>query len=115
MATTAAMEGAVLCAANHAPLTPITFLDRATLVYPDRPTIVASSSGLTRNRCLVGCLCVQVAVFTQNIPVMCVLHFGIPMAGAVNCMLNSRLDASRRSSPPAAPPAPALAQPPPCW
>ncbi|BAF20201.2 Os06g0662900 [Oryza sativa Japonica Group] len=47
-ATTAAMEGAVLCAANHAPLTPITFLDRAALVYPDRPAIVASSSGLTR-------------------------------------------------------------------
>jgi acyl-CoA synthetase (AMP-forming)/AMP-acid ligase II len=52
------MEGALLCAANHAPLTPITFLDRAALVYPDRPAIVASSSGLTRtwretrDRCL---------------------------------------------------------------
>lgn len=56
--TTAAMEGAVLCAANHASLTPITFLDRAALVYPDHPAIVASSSGLTRtwretrDRCL---------------------------------------------------------------
>jgi acyl-CoA synthetase (AMP-forming)/AMP-acid ligase II len=36
------MEGTVLCAANHAPLTPISFLERAALVYPDRPAIVAA-------------------------------------------------------------------------
>uniref|UniRef100_A0A0D3EZW2 AMP-dependent synthetase/ligase domain-containing protein n=1 Tax=Oryza barthii TaxID=65489 RepID=A0A0D3EZW2_9ORYZ len=108
----AAMEGAVLCAANHAPLTPITFLDRAALVYPDRPAIVASSSGLTRtwretrDRCLrlaaaLAALGVHrhhvVAVFAQNIPAMCELHFGIPMAGAVICTLNSRLDAAMAS------------------
>ncbi|XP_052141358.1 butanoate--CoA ligase AAE1-like [Oryza glaberrima] len=111
-ATMAAMEGAVLCAANHAPLTPITFLDRAALVYPDRPAIVASSSGLTRtwretrDRCLrlaaaLAALGVHrhhvVAVFAQNIPAMCELHFGIPMAGAVICTLNSRLDAAMAS------------------
>ncbi|EEE56189.1 hypothetical protein OsJ_05143 [Oryza sativa Japonica Group] len=106
------MEGALLCAANHAPLTPITFLDRAALVYPDRPAIVASSSGLTRtwretrDRCLrltaaLAALGVHrhhvVAVFAQNIPAMCELHFGIPMAGAVICTLNSRLDAAMAS------------------
>jgi len=37
------MEGTVLCAANHVPLTPISFLERAALVYPDRPAIVAAS------------------------------------------------------------------------
>lgn len=36
------MEGTVLCAANHAPLTPISFLERTTLVYPDRPAIIAA-------------------------------------------------------------------------
>ena len=39
----AAMDGTVLCAANHVPLTPISFLERAALVYPDRPAIVAAS------------------------------------------------------------------------
>ncbi|RLN30406.1 putative acyl-activating enzyme 1, peroxisomal [Panicum miliaceum] len=72
------MEGTVLCPANHAPLTPISFLERAALVYPDRPTVV-------------------VAVFAQNIPAFCELHFGIPMAGGVICALNSRLDAGMAS------------------
>ena len=40
---------------------------------------------------------VQVAVFAQNIPAFCELHFGIPMAGAVICALNSRLDAGMAS------------------
>lgn len=40
---------------------------------------------------------VQVAVFAQNIPAFCELHFGIPMAGAVICALNSRLDAGMTS------------------
>ena len=40
---------------------------------------------------------VQVAVFAQNVPAMCELHFGIPMAGAVICALNSRLDATMAS------------------
>jgi len=39
----AAMDGTVLYAANHVPLTPISFLERAALVYPDRPAIVAAS------------------------------------------------------------------------
>ena len=54
------MEGTVLCAANHAPLTPISFLERAALVYPDRPAVVAAGSAAapprtwreTRARCL---------------------------------------------------------------
>ncbi|KAJ1259139.1 hypothetical protein BS78_10G131000 [Paspalum vaginatum] len=107
------MEGTVLCTANHAPLTPISFLERAALVYPDRPAIVASGRGSaprtwreTRTRCLrlaaaltgLGVAHLDVvAVFAQNIPAMCELHFGIPMAGAVICALNSRLDAAMAS------------------
>ncbi|XP_040376728.1 probable acyl-activating enzyme 1, peroxisomal [Oryza brachyantha] len=105
------MDGAVLCAANHAPLTPLSFLDRAALVYPDRPAIVADGVPPrtwreTRARCLrlaaaIAALGVHrhdvVAVFAQNIPAVCELHFGIPMAGAVICTLNSRLDAAMAS------------------
>lgn len=54
------MEGTVLCTANYAPLTPISFLERSALVYPDRPAIVSSgdrggaprSWRETRGRCL---------------------------------------------------------------
>ncbi|CAL5052629.1 unnamed protein product [Urochloa decumbens] len=108
------MDGTVLCAANHVPLTPINFLEHAALVYPDRPAIVASAPGSalprtwreTRVRCvrlaaaLAGLGVARhdvVAVFAQNIPAMCELHFGIPMAGAVICALNSRLDAAMAS------------------
>ncbi|CAN6170135.1 unnamed protein product [Urochloa humidicola] len=109
------MDGTTLCAANHVPLTPISFLEHAALVYPDRPAIVvASAPGSapprtwreTRARCvrlaaaLAGLGVARhdvVAVFSQNIPAMCELHFGIPMAGAVICALNSRLDAAMAS------------------
>ncbi|RLN13161.1 putative acyl-activating enzyme 1, peroxisomal [Panicum miliaceum] len=37
------MDGTVLCAANHVPLTPMSFLERAVLVYPNRLAIVAAS------------------------------------------------------------------------
>ncbi|XP_071678133.1 butanoate--CoA ligase AAE1-like [Lolium perenne] len=107
------MEGAVLCAANHAPLTPISFLERSALVYPDRPAVVSAAGDApprtwreTRDRCLrlaaaLAGLGVQrrdvVAVFAQNIPAMCELHFAVPMTGAVLCALNSRLDAAMAS------------------
>lgn len=42
-----AMEGTVLCTANYAPLTPISFLERAAVVYPDRPAIVSPGLGNT--------------------------------------------------------------------
>ncbi|KAM0923343.1 hypothetical protein ACQ4PT_005640 [Festuca glaucescens] len=107
------MEGAVLCAANHAPLTPISFLERSALVYPDRPAVVSAAGDApprtwreTRARCLrlaaaLAGLGVQrrdvVAVLAQNIPAMCELHFAVPMSGAVLCALNSRLDAAMAS------------------
>lgn len=107
------MEGAVLCAANHAPLTPLSFLERSAQVYPDRPALVAAAGDApprtwreTRDRCLrlaaaLAGLGLQrrhvVAVFAQNIPAMCELHFAVPMAGAVICALNSRLDAAMAS------------------
>ena len=53
------MEGAVLCADNYSPLTPISFLERSALVYPDRPAVVSAAGDApprtwreTRDRCL---------------------------------------------------------------
>ncbi|KAL6848529.1 hypothetical protein ACP4OV_021823 [Aristida adscensionis] len=111
------MEGTVLCAANYAPLTPISFLERAALVYADRPAVVATAGPgrdaaprtwrETRARCLRLAAALAglgvarhdvVAVFAPNIPAFCELHFGIPMAGAVICALNSRLDAAMAST-----------------
>jgi fatty-acyl-CoA synthase len=52
------MERALLYAANHAPLTPISFLERAALVYPDRHAMVSAIGDApprtwreTRDRC----------------------------------------------------------------
>ncbi|KAM0894974.1 hypothetical protein ACQ4PT_024134 [Festuca glaucescens] len=108
------VESALLCAANHALLTPISFLERAALVYPDRHTVVSATGDApprtwreTRDRCfrlaaaLAG-LGVQrrdvVAVFANNIPAMYELHFVVPMAGAIICALKSRLDAAMASN-----------------
>ncbi|KAL6596642.1 hypothetical protein ACP70R_047285 [Stipagrostis hirtigluma subsp. patula] len=55
---------------------------RAASAWPPQSPVSASSATTV------------IAVFAQNIPAMCELHFAIPMAGAVICTLNSRLDAA---------------------
>jgi fatty-acyl-CoA synthase len=94
-------------AANHAPLTPLVFLDWSADVYPDRPSVLHGARrytwSQTRERCrrlasaLVG-RGVQpgdtVAVLAANIPELYEAHFGVPMAGAVLNALNTRLDAA---------------------
>jgi fatty-acyl-CoA synthase len=92
--------------ANHQPLTPLTFLERAASVFPDRTAIV--HGGLRRNyrdfytRCrrLASALAKRgikrgdtVAVMLANTPAMLECHYGVPMAGAVLNTLNTRLDA----------------------
>ena len=94
-------------AANHAPLTPLTFLTRAALAFPDHPAIVHGgirrSWGETYTRCrrLASALrrlgiaagdCV--AVIAPNTPEHYETHFGVPMAGAVLNAINTRLDAA---------------------
>ncbi|EMS60102.1 hypothetical protein TRIUR3_07799 [Triticum urartu] len=54
------------------------------------PTRCGYAVGLDR-------MTLTVAVFAQNVPAMCELHFAVPMAGAVICALNSRLDAAMAS------------------
>ncbi len=93
-------------AANHAPLTPLIFLDRAADLYPLRTAIVHGTLrrtwAQTRERCrrLASALVRRglqrgdvVAVMLPNVPAMVEAHFGVPLAGLVLNALNTRLDA----------------------
>ena len=92
--------------ANHAPITPLLFIERTAEVYPQRTAIIhgtlRQSWGQTYARCrrLASALSQAgigvgdtVAVMLPNTPPMVEAHFGIPMAGAVLNALNTRLDA----------------------
>ena len=93
--------------ANFQPLTPLTFLERAASVYPDRTAII--HGGLRRSyrdfaartRRLASALAKRgigqgdtVAVLLANTPAMLECHYGVPMCGAVLNTLNTRLDAA---------------------
>ncbi len=95
------------CAANHRPLTPLTFLLRAADVFPDRVAVIHGDRRFTwrehalRCRRLAGALIAAgiapgdtVAMLAPNTPAMLEAHFGVPMAGAVLNNLNIRLDAA---------------------
>ena len=92
--------------ANHAPLTPLSFIERAAHVYPQRLAVVHGGQRYTwsetyaRSRRLASALARRgvgvgdtVAVMLPNIPAMVEAHFGVPMCGAVLNTLNTRLDA----------------------
>jgi fatty-acyl-CoA synthase len=91
--------------ANHQPLTPLTFLERAASVFPDQ--IAIAHGALRRNyrdfyaraRRLASALAKRgigrgdtVAVMLANTPAMLECHYGVPMVGAVLNTLNTRLD-----------------------
>ena len=93
-------------AANYAPLTPLSFLERAAYVYPDRVAVIHGAQRGTwrqtyeRSRRLAHALAKRglgvgdtVAAMLPNIPAMYEAHFGVPMSGAVLNTLNTRLDA----------------------
>ena len=91
--------------ANFTPLSPLSFLERAADVYPQRTAIVHGplrrTWGEVYERCRRLASALQragigrgdtVAVMLPNVPPMVEAHFGIPMAGAVLNSLNTRLD-----------------------
>src|ERR1700739_1600821 len=93
--------------ANFQPLTPLTFLERAAAVCPDRVAIVHGSMRwnyrefYARARRLASRLAKRgiargdtVAVMLANTPAMLEAHYGVPMTGAVLNTLNTRLDAA---------------------
>jgi 3-(methylthio)propionyl---CoA ligase len=92
--------------ANHAPLTPLSFLVRAAAIYPDKPAVIHGDRVFTyatlfqRCRRLAGALRQRgigkgdtVSVMAPNVPAMLEAHYGIAMAGGVLNALNYRLDA----------------------
>lgn len=99
-------EGLDRSAANFQPMTPISYLQRAALTYPDHPAVIHGNqrhsyaqlwsdccrlaSALTRRGIGRGD---TVSVLLSNTPPMIHAHFGIPMAnGAVLHSINTRSD-----------------------
>jgi fatty-acyl-CoA synthase len=93
--------------ANYQPLTPLTFLERAAMVFPNKTAVIHGS--LRRNYAALFARCRQLAsvlagaglgrgdtisVMLANTPAMIEAHYGVPMSGAVLHSLNTRLDAT---------------------
>lgn len=92
-------------AANYVPLSPLSFIERTALVYPDRLAVIYGERRQTwrdtyaRCRRLASALAAHgvgigdtVAVILPNVPAMLEVHFAVPMTGAVLNTLNTRLD-----------------------
>ncbi len=93
--------------ANYVPLSPVSFLARAALIYPERIAVIHGARRysyavfLDRSRRLASALSRvgvgkgdTVAIMAPNIPEMLEAHNGVPMLGAVLCPINTRLDAA---------------------
>jgi fatty-acyl-CoA synthase len=99
-------DGLERTAANHQPLTPLSFLERAATVFPRHTAIIHGRQRIdyaafyARSRRLASALAKlgirkgdTVAVMLANTPPMLEAHYGVPMLGAVLNALNTRLDA----------------------
>ncbi|MCR9156796.1 MAG: acyl-CoA synthetase [Rhodobacteraceae bacterium] len=93
--------------ANHQPLTPLTFLERAAMVFPDHTAIIhgdlrrSYADFYARSRQLASALAQRgigrgdtVSAMLPNIPAMLECHYGVPMSGGVLHSINTRLDAA---------------------
>ncbi|XP_057442092.1 probable acyl-activating enzyme 6 [Lotus japonicus] len=92
--------------ANSPPLTPLTFLERAAIVYGDCTSIIYNRTttftwSQTHRRCLQLASSISslgigkrhvVSVLSPNTPAMYELQFAVPMSGATLNNLNLRLD-----------------------
>ncbi|HVU87942.1 MAG TPA: acyl-CoA synthetase [Pirellulales bacterium] len=91
--------------ANYMALSPLTFLARSALVYPDHAAWIHGERRATyaeffaRCRRLASALAARgmglgdtVAVMAPNVPAMLEAHYGVPLAGGVINALNYRLD-----------------------
>ena len=90
--------------ANHTPLTPLGFIERAASVYPARTAVIHGKRRYTwkesyaRCRRLASALAGKgmgvgdtVSVMLANNPAMYECHFGVPMCGAVLHSINRGL------------------------
>ena len=94
-------------AANHQPLTPLLFLERAARVFPQHTAVVHGAIRKTYAELQAHCVKLAhelsrlgigrgdtVSTLLPNIPAMLACHYGVPMTGAVLNTLNTRLDAA---------------------
>jgi fatty-acyl-CoA synthase len=94
-------------AANHQPLTPLSFLERAAKTFPDHPAIIHGDQRTNyrqwwqRALKLASALAKHgigkgdtVTVMLSNTPPMLEAHFAVPMTRGVLHSLNTRLDAA---------------------
>jgi fatty-acyl-CoA synthase len=92
--------------ANYVPLSPLSFIERAALVYPDRIAVIHGEWQISWKECYNRCRRLAsalskrgigvgdtVALMAPNVPAMYEAHFAVPMIGAVLNTLNTRLDA----------------------
>ena len=93
--------------ANHVPLTPVSFLERASEVWADKVAVRHGRLAYTyrefgeRARRLASALAKRgvrrgdtVAVMAPNVPALLELHYAVPALGAILNALNVRLDAA---------------------
>jgi fatty-acyl-CoA synthase len=91
--------------ANFVPLTPLSHLNRAARIFPNREALVYGTTRWTyseyHGRCsrLASALTARgvmpgdvVATVIPNLPAQCEAHFGVPACGAVLNTINTRLD-----------------------
>ena len=94
-------------AANFQPQTPLSFLDWAANVYPEKTAVIHGDGKFTYRQFAERCrrlasalnkrgigLGDTVSVMAPNSPPMLEAHYGVPMSGAVLNALNFRLDAA---------------------
>lgn len=92
--------------ANYTPLTPVSFMHRAALTYPDHTAVIYGDTqrswSQTYKRCRQMASALNnrglqrgdvVGIMAANTPELYEAHFGVPMAGMVLNALNYRLDA----------------------
>ncbi|THH37097.1 acyl-CoA synthetase [Aliishimia ponticola] len=92
-------------AANYVPLTPLSSLRRARIVFADHPAVIYGAHRVTYTeyyeRCtrLAAALAARgvapgdvVATLIPNLPAQAEAHFGVPACGAVLNTINTRLD-----------------------
>ncbi len=98
-------EGLPANRANHAPLTPVDFLERAAATWPDKTAVIHGAARLSyrdflaRARRMASALARRgigkgdtVSILAPNTPAMLEAHYGVVMAGAVLNAINYRLD-----------------------
>jgi fatty-acyl-CoA synthase len=93
--------------ANYVALSPLTFLKRAALVFPDKVAVIHGDTRTTYRDFYQRCVRLAsalsragvgqgdtVAVMAPNVPALLEAHYGVAMAGAVLNAINTRLDAA---------------------